>query len=289
VAHDNGIIYTAAGSFLFAIDAKTGEPIESFGNNGQAAVILDVLHQKDPTIETAISVGYWFTTAPQIYDGVIYLGTTRSESHIAGGYVLAIDGETGESLWHFNTVPQDESDQGWELAGPTWIGGERNGGGIWETPSIDPELNMIYFAVGNPFGDSTKRDGMNLFTDSLIALSLDTGNLEWYYQQVHHDVWDYDSGNQPILFDMEVDGQPVKALAEANKLGIRSFAMNDTNTNPNLVSFPIPSNDDASKSIQCIMSIVKTAIAEGLEERGVDQEAKAVEKKEKAKKITEEK
>jgi small subunit ribosomal protein S2 len=79
------------------------------------------------------------------------------------------------------------------------------------------------------------------------------------------------------------------ALAEANKLGIRSFAMNDTNTNPNLVSFPIPSNDDASKSIQCIMSIVKTAIAEGLEERGVDQEAKAVEKKEKAKKITEEK
>jgi small subunit ribosomal protein S2 len=79
------------------------------------------------------------------------------------------------------------------------------------------------------------------------------------------------------------------ALAEANKLGIRSFAMNDTNTNPNLVSFPIPSNDDASKSIQCIMSIVKTAIAEGLEERGVDQEARAVEKKEKAKKITEEK
>ncbi len=79
------------------------------------------------------------------------------------------------------------------------------------------------------------------------------------------------------------------ALAEANKLGIRSFAMNDTNTNPNLVSFPIPSNDDASKSIQCIMSIVKTAIAEGLEEREADQEAKAVEKKEKAKKITEEK
>ena len=79
------------------------------------------------------------------------------------------------------------------------------------------------------------------------------------------------------------------ALAEANKLGIRSFAMNDTNTNPNLVSFPIPSNDDASKSIQCILSIVKAAIAEGLEERGADQEAKAVEKKEKAKKITEDK
>jgi quinohemoprotein ethanol dehydrogenase len=219
VAYDDGVIYTAAGSFLFALDAKTGEPLPGFGEAGQAPVILNVLHQKDPGIATAISVGYWFTTAPQIYNGVVYLGTTRSESHIAGGYVLAIDAKTGESLWNFNTVPQDETDQGWEIAGPTWVGGERNGGGIWETPSIDPELNMIYFAVGNPFGDSTKRAGMNLFSDSLIALTLDTGRLEWHYQQVHHDVWDYDSGNQPVLFDMEVDGENVKALAQASKNG----------------------------------------------------------------------
>ena len=77
------------------------------------------------------------------------------------------------------------------------------------------------------------------------------------------------------------------ALAEANKLGIRSFAMNDTNTNPLRVSFPIPANDDASKSIECILSIVSKAIAEGLAERDVDQAKKAKEKKEKAKQITE--
>ena len=77
------------------------------------------------------------------------------------------------------------------------------------------------------------------------------------------------------------------ALAEANKLGIRSFAMNDTNTNPSRVSFPIPANDDASKSIECILSIVSKAIAEGLAERDVDQAKKAKEKKEKAKQITE--
>ncbi len=219
VAYEDGVVYTAAGSFLFALDAITGEPLPGFGVDGQAPVILDVLHLKNPDIETAISVGYWFTTAPQIHNGVIYIGTTRSESHIAGGYVLAIDAKTGKNLWHFNTVPQDETDQGWDIAGPTWVGGERNGGGIWETPAIDPELGMVYVAVGNPFGDSTKRDGMNLFSDSLIALSLDEGKLEWYYQQVHHDVWDYDSGNQPILFDMEVDGQPVKALAQASKNG----------------------------------------------------------------------
>ena len=75
------------------------------------------------------------------------------------------------------------------------------------------------------------------------------------------------------------------ALAEANKLGIRSFAMNDTNTNPNLVSFPIPSNDDASKSIQCILSIVKAAIAEGLEERELIKKLKLLRRKKKQRKL----
>ena len=93
-------------------------------------------------------MGYWFTTAPQFYNGVLYIGSTRSESHIPGGHVLAVDAKTGKVLWHFNTIPQDEKDQGWEIAGPTWVGGERNGGGIWETPAIDPELGLLYVAVG---------------------------------------------------------------------------------------------------------------------------------------------
>jgi glucose dehydrogenase len=78
---------------------------------------------------------------------------------------------------------------------------------------------MIYLAVGNPFGDSKKRAGTNLFTDCIIALRMDTGKLVWYFQQTHHDVWDYDSGNQPVLFDMQVRGRRVKALAEASKNG----------------------------------------------------------------------
>ena len=219
VTYENGIVYSAAGSFVFALDAETGEPLEGFGENGQANVLLDVLRLRYPDVETAISMGYWFTSAPQIHDGVIYVGSTRSESRIPGGHVLAVDAMTGEIIWHFNTIPQDESDQGWDVAGPTWVGGGREGGGIWETPSIDPELGLVYVAVGNPFGDSTLRSGMNLFTDSVLALSLDDGRLQWYYQLVHHDVWDYDNGSQPILFDMEVDGEPVKALAQANKNG----------------------------------------------------------------------
>ena len=215
----NGVVYTAGGSFLFALDAKTGTPLQGFGKGGQASVIMDVLTPRYPEVKTAISMGYWFTTAPQFHNGTLYIGSTRSESHIPGGHVLAVDAETGKVKWHFNTVPQDEKDQGWAIAGPTWVGGERNGGGIWETAVIDPQLNMVYMAVGNPFGDSTKRAGMNLFTDSIIALTLDTGQLKWYFQQTHHDVWDYDSGGPPILFDMQVRGQRVRAVAQASKNG----------------------------------------------------------------------
>jgi len=219
VCYANGVVYVGAGSFLFALDAKTGKPIPTFGNNGQASVILDVVKMRFPEVSSAISLGYWFTTAPQYYNGVIYIGSTRSESHIPGGHVLAVDAKSGRVIWHFNTIPQDEKDQGWDIAGPTWVGGERNGGGIWETMTIDPELGVLYAAVANPFGDSKKRIGTNLFTDSIIALSLSTGTLKWYFQQTHHDLWDYDSGNQPILFDMTVRGQRVKALAEGSKNG----------------------------------------------------------------------
>jgi glucose dehydrogenase len=219
VVYGDGVVYTAGGSFIFALDAKTGKPLPGFGKDGQASVILDVLQQRYEGVKNAISMGYWFTTAPQYYKGVLYIGSTRSESHIPGGHVLAIDAKTGKVLWHFNTIPQDEKDQGWEIAGPTWVGGERNGGGIWETPAIDPELGLLYVAVANPFGDSTKRAGMNLFSDSLIALTLDAGRLKWYFQQTHHDVWDYDSGAPPTLFDMQVNGRRVKAVAEASKNG----------------------------------------------------------------------
>src|SRR5438094_746569 len=154
-------------------------------------------------------------TTPIIVDGTMYVTDSRGSVYA----VDAVDAKTGKVLWHFNTIPQDENDQGWDVAGPTWVGGERNGGGIWETAAIDPELGMLYTAVGNPFGDSSKRAGMNLFTDSIVALTLDTGRLEWYFQQTHHDVWDYDSGAPPILFDMQVRGRRVKALAEASKNG----------------------------------------------------------------------
>jgi len=243
VCYADGVVYTAAGSFLFALDAETGKPVPGFGKNGQASVILDVVKQRYPDVTTAISMGYWFTTAPQIYNGVIYIGSTRSESHIPGGHVLAVDAKSGKVLWHFNTIPQDEKDQGWDIAGPTWVGGERNGGGIWETLAIDAELGMLYAAVGNPFGDTTKREGTNLFTNSIIALTLDSGTLKWHFQQTHHDLWDYDSGQQPILFDMTVRGQRVKAVAEASKNGLLYILNRETGKPVHTIKeVPVPTN-----------------------------------------------
>ena len=247
VAYGDGVVYTAGGSFIFALNAKTGMPIPTFGKEGQASVILDVLNQRYTDVKSAISMGYWFTTAPQYFDGVLYIGSTRSESHIPGGHVLAVDGKTGRVLWHFNTIPQDGKDQGWDVAGPTWVGGERNGGGIWETAAIDPELRMLYVAVGNPFGDSTKRAGMNLFTDSIVALALDSGRLKWHFQQTHHDVWDYDSGAPPILFDMQVAGRRVRALAEASKNGFLYILDRETGKPVHPIKeLPVPTDNAGS-------------------------------------------
>ncbi|MAJ89672.1 MAG: 30S ribosomal protein S2 [Flavobacteriales bacterium] len=89
------------------------------------------------------------------------------------------------------------------------------------------------------------------------------------------------------IFVIDINKESI-AVSEANHLGIRSFAMTDTNTNPKLINFPIPGNDDAAKSIECIVAIIKQAIAEGLSERGAEKEARDIEKKQKAKKITEE-
>src|SRR5436190_7925938 len=80
-AYADGKVYMVAGSFLFALDAKTGKLVPGFGSNGKASVILDVIKARDPNAKTAISAGYWFTAAPQIHNGVVYVGTTRSESH----------------------------------------------------------------------------------------------------------------------------------------------------------------------------------------------------------------
>jgi alcohol dehydrogenase (cytochrome c) len=92
---------------------------------------------------------------------------------------------------------------------------------MWQTPAVDPELGLVYFSTGNasPDLDGSRREGDNLFAASIVALDAKTGKYRWHFQQVKHDIWDYDSPSPVVLFDTEIDGQQRKAIAETSKTG----------------------------------------------------------------------
>ena len=133
--------------------------------------------------------------------------------------MIAISASTGEIKWVFNTVPQGPQDDGWEIARDTWGTGARAGGGIWTQPAIDAELGLVYVNAGNPSPDydGSARHGTNLFTNSTIALDMYTGRLAWYYQAIHHDLWDWDHVSGPVLFDVETTRGVIKGVGAAGK------------------------------------------------------------------------
>ena len=112
-----------------------------------------------------------------------------------------------------------------EVGAETWPAGTthamRGGATIWNTPALDPELGLLYFATGNcgPDYDGSMREGDNLFCASIMAIDVKTGQYKWHFQQVHHDIWDYDAASPVVLFDTVINGQPRKALAEAGRTG----------------------------------------------------------------------
>jgi len=177
---------------LLALDAQSGE----------------MLWQKtlaDP------QVGYSETMAPQVYDGKVVVGSAGGEWPIAG-FVAAYDAKNGKEIWRWDSTDQKS------FAGDSWKTG---GGMVWTTPAIDTERGLVIFSTGNPnpdlYGDSRKGD--NLYTDSIVALKADTGKLAWAYQEVKHDVWDYDAVSNVVLFDAHKNGETIPAAGEAGKVG----------------------------------------------------------------------
>ncbi len=250
-AYGDGRIYAFGPTMIYAVDALTGRAVESFGERGVLPVVNRALEAKDPGRYPAsldpTTLGYSMTTPPMYYGGTLYLGIGISDSLIAGGLLVALDGRTGEIRWVFRTVPQGPSDDGWDLAKETWKGSHRSGGGIWTPPAIDSELGLIYANVGNPTPnyDASSRPGENLFTNSLIALDLKTGRLKWHYQVVHHDIWDWDLSTGPALFDLTIAGRRVKAVATQPKNCFAYFFERDTGRpiNP-IVETPVPTTTD---------------------------------------------
>jgi alcohol dehydrogenase (cytochrome c) len=156
-------------------------------------------------------VGYSETMAPQIYRNEIIIGSAGGEWAIRG-FVAAYDANTGAQKWRWNaTDPKSFSGDSWK----------RGGGMTWTTPAIDPKLGLVIFSTGNPNPDlaGTIRRGDNLYTDSIVALDVATGTLKWYYQEVKHDVWDYDAVSPVVLFDVNENGKTVAAAGEAGKVG----------------------------------------------------------------------
>ena len=222
-AYGDGRIYAYGQTIMYAVDARTGVLVDSFGRDGLLSITNEALTFQypdtyPPTIDP-LSLGYSMTNPPAYRDGTLFVGLPFSDSLLPGGLLAAVDGETGAVKWVFNSIPQGPRDAGWEISKDTWSNPGRYGGGIWTQPAVDAELGMIYFNAANPSPnyDGSSRKGINLFTNSMLAVNMETGELEWYYQTLHHDIWDWDLVAGPILFDTEVDGRPVKGIASLGK------------------------------------------------------------------------
>ncbi len=161
--------------------------------------------------------GYTLTHAPLYYDGMVVVGVSGGEYRIRGR-IQAYDAKTGEERWVFNTTPGPGEVGNDSWAGDSW---QRGGAPVWQTPAVDPELGLLYFSTGNaaPDLDGSVREGDNLYAASIVAIEAETGEYRWHFQQVRHDIWDYDAPSPVILFDAEFDGEERKALAETSKTG----------------------------------------------------------------------
>jgi len=159
------------------------------------------------------------TPAPVYFDGKVITGFAGADRGTRGR-VKAYDADDGKLLWTFYTIPGpgEPGHETWPQHNDSWKYG---GGAVWQTPAIDPELELVYFSTGNagPDYNGAVRAGDNLFTVSIVAIELETGKYRWHFQQVHHDIWDYDSSNPVVLMDLRVDGRVRKAIVEVGKTG----------------------------------------------------------------------
>jgi quinohemoprotein ethanol dehydrogenase len=180
--------------------------------------------------------GYSITSAPLYYDGLVITGASGGEFGIRGR-LTAYDAKTGKEAWRFYTIPgpgQPGHDT-WPQTGDAW---KHGGAPVWQTPSVDPKLGLLYFSTGNagPDNDGSKRAGKNLFAASIVALDARTGKLRWHYQMVHHDLWDYDAPSPTVLFDALIGGRLRHGIGEAEKTGWL-YLLDRTNGKP---LFPTP-------------------------------------------------
>jgi quinohemoprotein ethanol dehydrogenase len=186
-------------------------------NGDQVALDQETGKVKWSTTVVKPGSGFSITSAPLYYNGKVYVGGSGGEYGVRGR-LTALNAETGKFEWRFYTTPSPQ-----ETGGNTWPnnGSYKTGGAsLWNTPTVDPKLNEIYFSTSNaaPWVGS-EREGDNLFTASIVALDAETGKYKWHYQQVHHDLWDFDSPSPTVLFNGEMNGEMREGIGEPSKTG----------------------------------------------------------------------
>src|SRR5438105_2383449 len=216
---DERIFTITPGYNLVALNAKTGVPVPTFGTRG----VVDLKTQLDqPTID--LVTGEVGSNAPPVVGnnvvvvGAAHLpgGTPKTKENVKG-YVRGFDVRTGKRLWIFHSIPQpgEFGNETWENDSWSYTGNT----GTWSAITIDEAANRVYLATEMPTGDyyGGHRPGANVFADSLVCLDLNTGKRYWFFQAIHHDVWDWDFPSPPILMDITVNGKAIKAVAQPSK------------------------------------------------------------------------
>ncbi len=196
---------------LFALNALTGKPIWE----------TRVAYTQDR---------YYMTMAPRIAGGKVIIGVSGGDSGENRGFFDAYDATTGQRSWRFYTVPGDPNqpyeNEAMRAAAKTWGGDfykKGGGGAVWDGFAYDPDANLVYVGTGNAEPWVQKFRGAqnvdNLYTCSILAVDLTTGQLKWYFQTVPNDNWDFDSVQQLMLLDLTIEGRPRKVLTQAAKNG----------------------------------------------------------------------
>ncbi|MGB4248368.1 MAG: hypothetical protein WBJ75_11665, partial [Pseudohongiellaceae bacterium] len=199
------IIDITPGYHLVSLDAETGIPDPEFGTNGVVDLMVGLRNADDERYEN-IDIGA--SAPPFVMNDVIVVGAAhatggrpRSMSNVKGD-IRGYDVHTGELLWTFHTIPE-QGEPGYE----SWLDNSADytgNTGVWAPMSGDPELGHVYLPVEDPTGDyyGGHRPGSNLFSSSLVALDIKTGERQWHYQFIHHDIWDWDVPAAPVLADL---------------------------------------------------------------------------------------
>jgi quinoprotein glucose dehydrogenase len=221
---DDRVIYVTTGYRLVSLNAKTGQPVGSFGDKGVIDMKVGAIIGKDKQADlekaeiglhsTPTVVGNTILVGSSMFEGLGYLYSTNVK-----GFARAYDARTGKLIWQFNTIPLpgQPGNETWENGSWDWTGNV----GVWTQITVDEEAGIVYLPVETPTIDEYggNRPGDNLYAESLVAVDLKTGAKKWHYQFVHHPLWDHDMSSAPLLMDVAIEGKPRKIVAVPSKQG----------------------------------------------------------------------